>query len=265
MSPGQPVAGSSMRSVSRTLAALEAFAATDRSVGVTELARKLRMAPSSAHRLLQALVCAGYARPEEGTGRYRRGPSLLQLWPPSAPPPQLREVARPILRGLVHATGETAHLAILDGSRVVTVDHVAPGRIDASLHPPGSHLPAHATALGLALLARRPDLVEALLAEDLVRWAPETIVRPDELVRRLEEVRRRGYAVNRGGWREATAGVAAPIVLDDGRTAGALGLSGPAARIGHGSMVRRLGPLVARAAGLVAARLDDPRPRHPVP
>lgn len=230
---------------------------------MTELARKLGIAPSSAHRLLATLVKTGYAQPEPGTGRYRRGPALVRLASRAAPPPLLREAARPILRRLAEATGETAHLAILEGSSVVALDHVSPSAGAAAEHAVGARIPAHATALGLALLAHRMDVAEAVMSGELVRWTRDTIADREALDQRLDEVRRRGYAVNVRGWREGTAGVAAPILLPDGRAIGAVGLSGPASRMSRKATLSELGPLVARAAREIATRLGTTIPDHP--
>lgn len=254
-----------LRSVRNALAALEQLAAAGRPLGVTELGRRIGLPPSSTHRLLATLVATGYAAPVTGTGRYRSGRALVRLGIRATPPPLLRDVARPVLAQLAEATGETAHLAVLDGLDVVAIDHVA-ARSRASgaeEHPVGSRMPPHATALGLALLAFRPDVVDALVGAGLRRLTTETIADPVALGRRLDEVRRRGYATNVRGWRDRTAGVAAPILMADGRVVGAVGLSGAAERLGRRAALTSLGPLAARGAREIAARLTGEGPAHP--
>ena len=91
----------------------------------------------------------------------------------------------------------------------------------------------------------------------------ETISDPAALGRRLDEVRRRGYATNVRGWRDRTAGVAAPILMADGRVVGAVGLSGAVERLGRRAALASLGPLAARGAREIAARLTGEGPAHP--
>lgn len=253
-----------LRSVANALRAVEILASADGPVGVTELAERLRVAPSTAHRLLGTLVAAGFAR-REPDRRYRAGPAVARLAAPPSPPPLLRDVARPVLRWLAEASGATVHLAVLDGIAVVTIDHVAGGRSgDDVQHVVGARVPAHATAVGFALLAHHPEIVEAVVAGGLDRWTASTVVDAATLRRRLGEVRRRGYAVNLRGWLEGTAGVAAPVILSDGQAVASVGISGPAERLARRASIAALGAL-ARAGGLaIAARLATEAPEHPL-
>jgi len=253
-----------LRSVANALRLIEELARADEPRGVTELARRLGVAPASAHRMLATLVAAGFAR-REVDRRYRLGPAVARIAARRGPPPLLRDVARPVLRWLAESSGQTAHLAILDGTFVVSVDHVrlASGSPDRG-HAVGARVPAHATAVGLALLAHHPAAVEAVLAAGLERWTARTIVDAATLRRRLAEVRRRGYAVNDRGWLPGTAGVAAAILLSDGTAVASIGISGPADRVGRRAVLGALGPLARAGALAVAERLAIARPPHPL-
>lgn len=251
-----------VRAIRNGLAALEQLARADEPLGVTELGRRIGLPPSSAHRLLATLVAAGYAVPIPDTGRYRSGPAFLRLGTPMAPP-QLRDVARPVLERIAELTGETAHLAVLDGLEVVSIDHVASSPDCVAKHPLGSRMPAHATALGLALLVFRPDVVDALINAGLGRLTSATIADPEVLRQCLAKVCRRGYATNVRGWHPDTVGVAAPILASDGRSIAAVGLSGPASRLDRRSVLAALGTL-SRQAGLeIGSRAARGGPSHP--
>lgn len=255
--------GRMLRSVANALAALELLVASDRPLGVTEVAHRLGVAPSTAHRLLSTLVASGFAR-HEADRRYRAGPAVARLAARPAPPALLRDAARPVLRWLAEASGETAHLAVLDGSSVVTIDH-ARTRADAETgHAVGARVPAHATAVGLALLAHHPEIVEAVVAHGLDRWTTATIVDAATLRRRLAEVRRRGYAANVRGWLAGTAGVAAPVFAANGDAVASVGISGPADRLGRRAALAALGPLARAGALAVGGRLTTAAPDHPL-
>ncbi|HEX5451952.1 MAG TPA: IclR family transcriptional regulator [Candidatus Limnocylindrales bacterium] len=238
-----------LRSVGRALDALEALAASTAPMGVTEVADRLGIAPSSAHRLLSALCARGYAIRSQASRRYRRGPALIRLVAhPIAPQLLLRELAHPVLARVARETGETAHLAVLDGLEIVGVDHVIGGGDHNDRHADGARLPAHATALGLAILAFAPEAVAALTRDALRAYTPETVTDAAVLRRSLEQVRRRGYAVNVGGWNPTTAGVAATIRgPTDGVLAG-IAVTGPIERVGRHPALAALGPVVHGAA-----------------
>lgn len=252
-----------LRSVGTALELLRALADTDGALGVTEAARYLSVAPSTAHRLLATFLVHGFAM-RSPTGRgYRRGPALVRLY--GHRPVQLvllRDAAHPILERVSHETGETAHLSILDGLDVVGIDHVESDRPVVYRHPIGSRVPAHVTAVGLALLAHSPEAAEALIAEGLGRLTDVTVPDAASLRRSLEEIRQRGYAVNDRLWHPETAGVAAPILDAKGEAVAALGISGPASRLKRREMLDRLGRVARSAAAEIATRLPQPA-SHP--
>lgn len=226
------------------------------SIGVAQAARILAVAPSTAHRLLSTLVAHGFAmRSPELDGRYRRGPALVRgLRHEAVSPVRLQEIAHPILERIAARSGETAHLAVLDGLDAVGIDHVESQRTVVARHPNGTRMPPHATAVGQALLAFRPDVAEALIAEGLTHHTGETIEDPRALRRVLREVRRRGYAVNIRGWQAETAGVAAPVLDAAGRAVASVGISGPVSRVSRRDLVA-FAPLAVAAAGEIGHRL----------
>ena len=84
-----------LRSVTSALQLLRELAYADVPLGVTEAARRLGVAPSTAHRLLSTLVASGFAmRAPEGRG-YRRGPELVRMF-------GRRPVALVLLRDVGH-------------------------------------------------------------------------------------------------------------------------------------------------------------------
>jgi DNA-binding IclR family transcriptional regulator len=252
-----------LRSVVTALRAVEILARAEGSVGLSEVADRLGVAPSTAHRVLVTLVSMGFAR-QDPDRRYRVGPAIARLADQPGPPPLLRDTARPVLRWLAEATGETVHLAVLDGTSVVTIDHASGHHGDDAVHVVGARVPAHATAVGLALLAHHPDVVEAVLRGGLERWTERTIADPGVLRRQLGDVRRRGYAVNLRGWLDETAGVAAPVVLLSGEAVASIGISGPASRLGRRGALTALGPVARTGAMALATRLTEAPPIHPV-
>ncbi len=247
-----------LRSVGVALLLIRELAIAETPLGVSEAARRLGVAPSTAHRLLSTLVAGGFAMRSPAGRGYRRGPALVRLF--GRRPVQLvilRDTAHPILERVSRETGEAAHLSILEGLDVVGIDHVESVSPALVRHPIGSRVPAHATAVGHALLAFSPEAAEVLIAEGLARLTDSTVPSGAALRRSLADVRRRGYAVNNRQWHTETAGAAAPIIDRSGEAVAALGISGPAGRVGRRETLDRLGRIARSAAAEIAARLPD--------
>src|SRR5262245_56000189 len=106
--PGRP-AVRHVAAVERAVAVLDALSAEE--LGTNEVARRTGLTPSSASRQLATLAAAGLVERVEATGRYRLGLRLVELGNAALARLDMRELARPHLRALVEATGETATLS----------------------------------------------------------------------------------------------------------------------------------------------------------
>ena len=257
-------AGGELRSVTNALRVMEALAEADRPMAVTELASRLGLAPSTTHRILATLAAEGFAARVPAHRRYRAGPSLASLARRALlDNVRLTEAARPVLQWLAAESGETTQLAVLDGSDTVAIDHVDSAQPVIVHHPAGSRVPAHATAVGQAILAHLPEVAARIAREGLVAHSSRTITDPIGFVDELETIRRRGYAVNVGQLHPETAGVAAPIIESSGAVIASVGISGPAARIGSPQRLAELARLAVLGATEVRRRLDELEPpRH---
>ncbi|WP_344989837.1 IclR family transcriptional regulator, partial [Tsukamurella soli] len=135
--------------VRRVSALLAAFRPDEVAVGVNELARRTGIPKASVSRLVAELVEEGLL--ERSGGRVGLGLRLFELGERASRRRSMREVALPFLADLRAATGQTVHLAVLDGAEVVYVE-ILRGR-DGPWLPSGvgGRLPAHATGVGKAL------------------------------------------------------------------------------------------------------------------
>lgn len=75
-SAGQP--GSGLKSVGSALDVLECFA-LDGELGVSDISRRLGVAKSTAHRLLQTLASRGFVEQDAESGQYRLGIHVYEL------------------------------------------------------------------------------------------------------------------------------------------------------------------------------------------
>jgi IclR family acetate operon transcriptional repressor len=232
--------------VERALAVIDTLEAGDE-LGTNELARRAGLNASTTSRLLATLAGGRLVEHVEETGRYRLGPRLIQLGNAVLARLDLREAARPHLRALVEATGETATLSAPGDPDAVTVDFVqGPGSV-VSVARLGRPSVAHATATGKVGLAfggaRLPEGV-------LERFTEKTVTDRTLLGRELTRIRRHGFAEAAGEREGDLNAVAAPVFGSRGELAAILGVQGPAARFDRAAMRQAAGPLleVSRAA-----------------
>lgn len=209
----------------------------------------LGVAKSNAHRILATLTAMGFARHAEN-GRYEATLKAWEIGSAVLSRYDIREVARPFMLALSSKCGETAHLSILEGFDVVYIDKIEGAHPVRAYSRIGGRAPSYAVATGKTLLAFKIN-DKAHLPAKLEAFTSHTIKTQAALCRELEKVRKTGYAVNLGEWREGVGGVAAPIKNDWGETIAAIGVSCPTSRLGA-ERLRTLRGLVIASAGEVS-------------
>jgi IclR family KDG regulon transcriptional repressor len=229
-----PVANSASPAIINAMAILESFGAETPSLSLTELGRKLGIPKASVFRNLNALEQCGYVVRSAKDGSYSLGVKVLDLSRRFSQKDRFLTAGSAHTRELSRATGETSHLAILDGSDIVYVDVAEGSQMIRAVVGRGDRIPAHCVASGKAILAYSPrEAVMDFLARGLKSMTPQTVVSPDALLADFERTRRRGYATNIGEWVDDVAAVAVPIFGQENVVVGAIGIAGPRLRLGN--------------------------------
>lgn len=225
------------------------------SVGTREAAAALGVAPSSAHRLLNALVDKGYLLQDQDDGRFQLGPRLFRLAQAAGRRSPLPGVALGVMHELVATCNETALLGIFSSAReemtlVAAVDCSHELRFVLPLH---AWLPLHSGASGLAILAFLPE-------QDRKRIVSRSGI-PDtrRLERELKAIRSQGYAVTHGQRTKGAVGMACPVFGPLGGVVGDIILNVPELRFGSRTEAR-LAPMLIEAAGEITAKLGGQAP-----
>jgi DNA-binding IclR family transcriptional regulator len=245
-----------VQSVARAFALLEALAARDEA-GLVELARDVSLHPSTAHRLLAALIDCGYANQSPTTGRYRVGRKVQELASGSkARDARMRSLVRPHLEAIRADVDETTNLVALDGLSAIYLDQVESRHAVRLFAEPGRRVPAHTSGGGKAMLAFQDDeLLDRLYAsEPFEALTSHTIITAAALREELRDVRRRGYALDNEEYEAGVSCVAAPIFDGSGFACAAISVSAPSARLHHRGLVE-LGQLLARHAAEASREL----------
>jgi IclR family acetate operon transcriptional repressor len=221
----------SIQSVDRALFLLETIAEAGGEATLTELATRTGLNISTCHHLLATLIQRGFATKVAGRRLYALGARILYLGH-ACLQVDLPRRAQPYLETINRVTGETVHLAALQGDNVVTlavrearhavrVDTGKVGKVEAP----------HATSVGKAILAWLPeDEMRRILRLGMKRCTDKTITEFPELLESLRIVRRNGYAIDREEHLPGVICVGAAIRDQAGTVIGAVSASTPTMR-----------------------------------
>ncbi len=161
--------------------------------------------------------------------------------------------ARPILRKLMEATGETANLGIEKEGAVLFVSQVETHANIRAFFPPGTLSPMHASGIGKALLAEMTEDRRARVLQELVAFTDNTVTDPDSLAAELAEIRARGYSVDNEEKNSGMRCIAAPVFDMNGEAVAGISVSGPTSRVTPAEVARLGQPVIAAARELTLA------------
>ncbi|GGL40169.1 IclR family transcriptional regulator [Nocardia jinanensis] len=230
---GQNEQGSgAIQSVLNALRILEHIG-TLQPVGVSELSRQVGLPKSSVQRAVTTLDHAGWIRPAEGDRtQWQLTSAMLGISLKAFGEYSLRDYAETAMQELQRRTNETVHLVSLDGDSGLVLHRLDSSQPVRAFVPVGTRSPLHATASGQAMLASLPpERARWLLSESLTTYTENTVVDIESLLNRLDEVRARGYAINRAEWRAEVGSISSPILSVDGTAVAALTISIPLNRM----------------------------------
>ena len=241
-----------IQALERAAAILGAFTADEPELRLSDLSERLGLHKATTHRFLVNLEHLGFVERAPRSGKYRLGWRLFELGGLVSQRLDLWDEALPFLEELVRDTGETGHLAVLEGGQAVYIERVETRR---ALRLPSAvrrGYPAHATNLGKVLLAyASPDVVdEILLTHNLPVFTPNTITNVDQLRVELASIKERGYSVDNEEYDEGLRCIGAPVRDSSGRVVAAIGIGGPVTRITPARIEDLARVVIAAAHGL---------------
>jgi DNA-binding IclR family transcriptional regulator len=170
-----------------------------RALRLTDAARTLGVAHSTAHRLLAMLDHHGFVQRDPASRRYFPGPSLVEIGLSAIGTMDLRNYARPFLERVAEEVGETAYLAVLEGRNLVWIDSAESTSLLRLTSRNGQMGTAFLFSAGRVLLAEMPEGAIAQLyppgaLPQTTRW----IKTRHQLEAALRSIRQRRYEVNMG-------------------------------------------------------------------
>lgn len=247
---------SGVQSLERGFKLLEAVASHPGGVSLADLSKGVGLHNSTTFHLVKTMVSLGYIRQSPETKRYHVGRMIFGLAAASRSESEMVAMAMPIIEELADLTGESAHIGMMTGNKIVIAARVSGGAAFQMQERTGGVRPGHATALGKVLLAR---LTEAQLdryfeANPLTQLTPKTITDPQRMREELRQVRAAGLAYDDGEFNVEARCVAAPVTDFLGETVAAIGISAPIWRLTLQSLQEK-SSLVLKAAAQLSADL----------
>ncbi|WP_319449898.1 MULTISPECIES: IclR family transcriptional regulator [unclassified Mycobacterium] len=237
--------------VARVALIMNSFDRVGKLLHLDQVVTRTGLPRSSAHRILTQLHSAGLLQHRPDGYCLAASPlPVTRMLDHSV----LRGVASPVLERLHADTSLVVHLGVLLGADVVYLDKVSGGSGVAVPTRVAGRTPAHASALGKAMLAQLPaEEVDAILVDPLRKCTPATIADLPTLHQAMARIRsRHGLAYDDQELAVGLSSVAAPIRIADDGLAG-LSLTGavPAQRL------QRMAPFLTRAAKGIAERIGS--------
>ncbi|HXP86693.1 MAG TPA: IclR family transcriptional regulator [Bryobacteraceae bacterium] len=225
-------------------------------LSLTELAERLELHKSTAHRLIMVLESNRVVERDLDSGKWSLGSRLTQLGMSALARRDLYSASMGVLRELVDETGETAHLGVIRDGEVVSLCHVESTQSVRSPISVGARRPVHCTSLGKAMLAFwRPPEVEAFLRGRIFKARTrKTITGSLRLKQDLRAIRARGYSLDDEEFEEGLRCIGAPVRDASGLVVAAISIAGPTFRVTE-TRIPAIGAAVSEAAYSISSQL----------
>ncbi|MCL7748339.1 IclR family transcriptional regulator [Halalkalibacter alkaliphilus] len=221
----------SFSSMRNALRLLNLFTIEEPELTLSEIAEKLQIAHSTAHRLTLTLIHSNLIVKEPNTKTYRPASSILSMGNTFLSKYKLCQVSIPILEDLTKKTGETAHISILKGTKVVYLYKVDSSHPVHLLSHAGRQNPIHCTSSGQVILAYQSEnKIQEVIQAGLPEYTPQTITSSRVFLQALSKIHQQGFAVSKEEMHIGVTSIAAPI-YHKGHVVASVSIAGPTTRI----------------------------------
>lgn len=200
-------------SVKKAFKIVQTIADSSAGIGVSALAKQLRMGKSTVHGITSALEELGVLVRDPLQKKYTVGYTLLELSRKAYRKVELREMARVPMEILMEKVGETVFLGIMNGDHITILDVVESHNEMKITSPPGTRLPLLAGATGKVFLAQLEErkAKEIVQKMGLKRYTSKSVVDPKKFLKDVEEAKRMGYAIDNEEYLIGVRAIAVPI------------------------------------------------------
>ena len=215
-----------INSLIKAMRILEVFTPERPRRSLGELAEASGYPKTTLYTLAATLVHVGLL--ERVGDAYALGKGVIRLSQAVRVNVELRDRAAPILRELADSTDQSVYLTVPDRGYVLYVYAIESSHRLQARSAIGDHAHFHSTSVGKAMLAFMDEESRAAVIRDrgLPRMTEATITAKTKLEKDLEEIRQRGFSIDRSENEPQTYCIGAPIFDHGGGVVGACSVSG---------------------------------------
>lgn len=254
-------AQNTIKSLDRAMEVFE-FLSERQGMALSTISDEMGQSPSTVYRVLVTLEGRGLVEFDAEEQLWHIGPRAFTIGSRFLRRTSLVDRARPVMRSLMEATGETANLGVEKEGKVLFLSQVETHANIRAFFPPGTLSAMHASGIGKALLAQMDDdRLARRLAGGLEAFTEKTVTDPDGLIADLRQIRARGYSYDDEERNLGMRCIAAPVFDINGEAVAGISVSGPTSRVTDGEL-DRLSRAVIDAArtltGAIGGRITPP-------
>ena len=201
---------------------------------LAQISALLGLHKTTAHRLTNSLVSMNYVCKDSLTGKYRLTFKILELSGKLLEKMDILTVAHPFIERLANDSRETVHFVQREGTNIIYIDKVESNVNSVRMvSRVGLRQPMYCTAVGKAMLAELPvaEVREVWEKSRLVRLTDNTITDFKALLKELEIIREKGYAMDNEENEIGVRCIAACVTGFDGKSRNAFSISAPTTRM----------------------------------
>ncbi len=178
-----------------------------------DIADKLNIDKSTIHRFLKTLLKYNFVRMNPSNKKYSLGLKFLNIATKIIDSIDIRNIAHNHLIKLEEYSNETIHLTTFDGKRVVYIDKIESIKPIRMYSRIGNVAPINCTAAGKVILAfQKQSVINSVIKDlDFIPVTKNTITDKKKFIEELENVRKKGFAVDNSEHEENICCIAAPI------------------------------------------------------
>lgn len=168
-------------------------------MGLIDISKELELNKSTVHRVLNSLIYMGYVKQNEENLKYSLTYKICRLSNSVIQQTDLVDMARPYLRELSFKTGETVHLVVKDGTNAIYIDKVENDANTVRLISTiGKSIPLYCSGVGKAMMATMEEksVRKIWKFSEIKKLTEKTITDYDSMLKELEAIRIRGYAID---------------------------------------------------------------------
>ncbi len=198
-----------------------------------DIEKVFNISHQQTEKILDVLVNRGYVDFNKKKKTYSLGIRNFEVGHAYLNHVDIRKLAKPYLQELGEKYKENIYLAIRSGYEIVYIDAYEIDRPVLVKSRVGKLLPMYASASGKIHLADmdKEELEDFFRHVKLVPYTKKTITDKDKLIKHLEEVKAKGYAIDDEEWEDEVRCLSVPVRDYTGRVAAGITLSAPSYRL----------------------------------